>query len=375
MRLVGILRILPLVLLALAATPAAADDYVREDLRIPLGSGRSLEALLVKPPGTQRYPLALISHGTPRDENARSGMTPNRLYPQALEFARRGFAALIVMRRGYGRSDGFYAENSGACGRREYMLAARASASDLRAAFDAMESRTDVTSQGSIAVGVSAGGFASVALSADPPPGLAAVISFAGGRGSRADNDVCDEDNLVRAFGTLGKTSRVPELWIYASNDKFFGPDLAHRMHNAFTAAGGRAQFIDAPAFGEDGHFLFSQAGQSVWTPMVDRFLRDQTLGTRNLAAAPAAAALPPPSQLGDKGRAGFAAYLAAAPHKAFAVAPKGAFAYRSGQRTAAEAREATLSACAEYASDCRLYAEDDQLAGPSASGFVPLPR
>ena len=74
-----------------------------------------------------------------------------------------------------------------------------------------------------IAVGHSAGGFASVALSADPPPGLVAAISFAGGRGSRADDEVCSEDALVKAFATFGKTSRIPLLWVYAANDRFFG--------------------------------------------------------------------------------------------------------------------------------------------------------
>jgi dienelactone hydrolase len=86
------------------------------------------------------------------------------------------------------------------------------SASDLRAAVEAMGSRTDVSTNGMIAVGVSAGGFASLALTANAPPGLAAAINFAGGRGSRADNDVCDEDALVRAFATLGRTSRIPTL-------------------------------------------------------------------------------------------------------------------------------------------------------------------
>ena len=144
-----------------------------------------------------------------------------------------------------------------------------------------------------------------MALTADPPPGLAAAINFAGGRGSRADNDVCDEDALVRAFATLGKTSRIPTLWIYAQNDKFFGPELVRRMHIAFTGAGGRAQFIDVPPFGDDGHSLFSR-GISLWTPMVDSFLRDQNLGTRDIAAMPAPSPISPPPQLRDKGRAGF---------------------------------------------------------------------
>ena len=157
------------------------------------------------------------------------------------------------MRRGYGDSGGQYAESSGPCGQREYLRAAWQSASDLRAAVEAMGSRTDVSTNGMIAVGVSASGFASLALTANAPPGLAAAINFAGGRGSRSDNDVCDEDALVRAFATLGRTSRIPTLWIYAQSDKFFGPELARRMHAAFTGAGGRVQFIDVAPFGDDG--------------------------------------------------------------------------------------------------------------------------
>lgn len=351
----------------LAAAPAAAaDGFHREDLRIAMAAAgpRGLEAMMIRPSGTKRYPLALLSHGAPRDTSAREGMAPNGLYAQATEFARRGFAAVVVMRRGYGDSDGRYAESNGPCDRRNYLASASASAADLRAAVDALGRRADVTTQGMIAAGISAGGFASLALSADPPPGLAAVINFAGGRGSRGDDDVCDEDALVRAFATLGKTSRIPTLWVYAGNDKFFGPQLARRMHAGFTAAGGRAQLIEAPAFGRDGHSLFSAGGASIWTPMVDGFLREMNLGTRDLIAAPAAAALPPPRQLGERGRAGFAAYLASGPHKAFAVSPSGHYAFRAGLRTPARAEEAALAECAKHAPDCALYATGDELAG-----------
>jgi hypothetical protein len=53
------------------------------------------------------------------------------------------------------------AESSGPCGQRKY----------LRTAIEAMGSRTDVSTNGMIAVGVSAGGFATLALTTDPPPG------------------------------------------------------------------------------------------------------------------------------------------------------------------------------------------------------------
>lgn len=347
-----------------AAQPAAAQDYIREELRIPMAAAgpRGLEALLIRPAGSGPYPLALISHGSPREASVRPTMSANGLYRQGIEFARRGFAALVVMRRGYGTSGGTYAENSGPCASRDYLRTARASASDLQAAVQAMKNRSDVTTSGFIAVGISAGGFASLALSADPPPGLAAAINFAGGRGSRADDDVCDEDSLVRTAAALGRTSRIPTLWIYAQNDKFFGPALAHRMHTAFTGAGGRAQFIDAAAFGQDGHSLFSR-GIAIWTPMTDEFLGAQNLGRRDMLPPPTPAALPPPPRLGEKGRAGFADYLSAGQHKAFAVSPRGSWASRSGLRSADEARAKVLEACAKYAPDCIVYAINDALA------------
>jgi hypothetical protein len=67
---------------------------------------------------------------------------------------------------------------------------------------------------------------------------------------------------------------------------------------------------------------------------------------------------------LGDKGRAGFADYLAAGQHKAFAVSPTGAWASRSGLRSAAEAQAKALEGCGKYAADCIVYAVDDALPG-----------
>lgn len=349
-----------------AATVARGDELHREELRIPMAVAgqRGLEAVLIRPAAPGRYPLALLSHGAPRDPADRATMSANRSYPQAVEFARRGFAALSVMRRGYGTSEGSFAEAAGPCGRRDYLGAGKVSALDLRAAIAAAERRSDVTTQGMIAVGVSAGGFASLALAADAPSGLAAVISFAGGRGSRADNEVCSEDALIAAFGAYGKTARVPTLWIYAANDKYFGPELARKMHAAYVQSGGRAQLIEAAAFGSDGHALYSAPGIPIWTPMVDEFLRAHNLGLRTPITLTPPAVAPPP-QLGANGRAQFATYLASGPHKAFAVSPKGAFAFRTARRSAAEAQDEALKACAQYGPDCKLYAIDNALAGP----------
>jgi len=65
-------------IVGIAMQPAAAEPFHREDLRIPMEAAgpRGLEAMLLRPSGTRRHPLALISHGTPREGSARGPMSP-----------------------------------------------------------------------------------------------------------------------------------------------------------------------------------------------------------------------------------------------------------------------------------------------------------
>ncbi|MEY9740982.1 dienelactone hydrolase [Bradyrhizobium japonicum] len=346
------------------ARNAMAAEFYTEDLRIPMTEAgpQGLEAFLVRPAGTKRYPIALLSHGSPRSFDDRATMSAHKYYGIALEYARRGFAALIVMRRGYGTSPGGRVDSVGGCANAAYLPAAAVAVADLRAAIDAMGRRADVTTSGMIAAGHSAGGLATVALTAQAPPGLIAAISFAGGRGSRDDDDVCNEDGLVRAFATFGKTSRVPMLWVYATNDSFFGSDLARRLYDGFRGNGGHAKFIAAPPYGDDGHYLYSVVGRPQWTPYLDAFLRERGLG-HDILSLPDP--LPPPGQLNEAARAEFSRYLASTMlHKAFAVSPNGGYGWRSGRTTADDARRDSLSACMKWSPTCTLYAVDDQLAG-----------
>ena len=128
-----------------------------------------------------------------------------------------------------------------------------------------------------IVVGQSAGGWASIALSSQNPPAVRAIITFAAGRGGRVDgkpNNNCAPDKLVEATGEFGRSGRVPMLWIYAENDTFFGPALSKRMHDAYTHAGGNAEYHMLPPFGSDGHFLIDSAESiPMWAPLVSRFL------------------------------------------------------------------------------------------------------
>ncbi|WP_438503264.1 hypothetical protein [Bradyrhizobium campsiandrae] len=90
-------RLPVLILLAVAATTirANATRFYTEDLRIPMAAAgpQGLEAFLVRPAGTKRYPLALLSPGSPRSFDDRATMSAHKYYGIALEYARRGCGA------------------------------------------------------------------------------------------------------------------------------------------------------------------------------------------------------------------------------------------------------------------------------------------
>jgi dienelactone hydrolase len=358
------LSILLLALVFVVGT-ASAQEYKREQMRIPLPSAgaQGLEALFIKPDLPGRLPPVLLNHGSPRNAGDRADMAPQGLERPAMEFARRGFAVVLVMRRGFGDSGGGFAETPGTCANSNFTKAAAAAVADLRATIAHVAQRPDVDGTRIVSVGVSAGGFASVALSAENPSGLVAAINFAGGRSSLRDGEVCSPERLIETFATFGKQSRVPMLWVYSENDQYFGPAIAGRFFEAFTNGGGKAEFIKAPPFDRDGHALF---GGNIpgWTPYVDGFLKKQDLVLRDKPLAlPPRANIDPPKQLNEAARKSFERFLDSPPHRAFAVSPKGHYGWRAGRRTVEDARKSAIERCAEHDEGCVIFVVDDKAA------------
>jgi dienelactone hydrolase len=336
---------------SVASTPERGANGIRLDsLEIPATIAGSktftLEAIVVRPDDGAPHPLALINHGSPRDSEDRATMSPYRMWAQAMVFARRGWVAVAILRRGYGQSQGAWAEGFGSCANPDYLRAGRAGAADIAAAAKFLLTQSYVTKDKWISVGHSAGGFATVALTADPPPALAAAIVFAPGRGSTEPDQVCGETQEIATFAELGKTSRTPVLWISAPNDHFFGPRLVPQFTRAFSNAGGHLSFVETPAFGEDGHQLFTTpSGMAVWSPLVDRFLAANHLVLRDHPIDIPLPDLAPPPSLGAKGREAFKNYLASGPNKAFAISGS-SFGWVSGRRSADEAVDDALGNC-----------------------------
>jgi dienelactone hydrolase len=183
---------------------------------------------------------------------------------------------VLPLRRGYGATGGHWAEDYGRCNNPDYFDAGLQTAADIRAAIDYMRGQPFVAPDRTIVVGQSAGGWGTLALSSLNPPGIPAMIDFAGGRGGHQPGvGNCEPSALVKAAGKYGATARVPLLWINSANDTFFEPNLVNRMVEAYTKAGGQAVHRPVAAFGKEGHNLASSdSGAPIWQPLVTEFLQ-----------------------------------------------------------------------------------------------------
>ncbi len=358
------------------ASPAAATDLGtvegvrREAIYFQAAPGGVaplwLEALVTRPDGPReqqvRYPLALLSHGTPRPEDDRRRTSPLFSTATAIEFALRGWTVVTLIRRGYGLSQGEFLEGTEPCNAQtDHRARANVTVQDITEATKGLSQLPYVDGSKLMLMGVSTGGFGSLAAAAENPPGLQAVLNFGGGRGSTGPNTVCQPDRLVETFGQLGAAVKVPTLWVYAENDSFFAPALAKRFVDAFGANGGKAQFVALPAVGREGNALFGAAAIDAWRSSVDQFLNENRLANwaQPVAINPLPLAQPPFAW--DKSKANveeFERYRTSlAFEKALAFNRDGKVFWRNGFRTPEDAAKSVMEQCQASGTRCRLYA------------------
>ena len=128
------------------------------------------------------------------------------------------------------------------------------------------------------AAGVSYGGATTVALAARNPPGLVAAINFSGGSGGDKDRrprDPCNPENVADTYAGYGRTTRVPELWLYAENDLLWGAEIPKAWFARFREGGPPATFVETEAVGDNGHALMMR-GMRLWRHDVERFLDER---------------------------------------------------------------------------------------------------
>ncbi len=289
---------------AAVAEEGAASPRIQEEiwgLPFPL----PVLAFVVKPVGDGPFPLVIMNHGIALGLQERT-MFPTIEYRAAARwFANQGYVVISPVRYGASSLDdkdqGLYGAvfaHIGSCDNPNFRGPGLAIATLNEWVIDYMSKKKIIQPGKVVVVGQSGGGWGSIALASRNPSSVRAIVTFAAGRGGRVDgkpDNNCAPDKLVAATGEFGQTARVPMLWIYAENDSYFGPKLTKRMHDAFLAAGGNAEYRMLPPFGSDGHFMIdSPDAVPIWSPLVRRFLEKHsaTGSTRQQASKTSSAEL-----------------------------------------------------------------------------------
>ncbi|MGZ3253960.1 MAG: dienelactone hydrolase family protein [Burkholderiaceae bacterium] len=325
---------------------------------------RDMTVTQYKPDGIGPFPAVVILHG--RSPTDRSQPARQRFTQVARYFVRRGFAVWVPTRLGYGESGlDPDPEDSGRCDWKNYLPGYEAAATSTLDVIAYAKNQSFVDPNRIVVVGQSYGGATSITLAAKNPAGVMAIINFAGGGGGdpvmRPANP-CRPDLLGDMFGTYGKTARIPTMWIYTENDKYFGSNYPKQWFAEFEKNGGKGEFKALPAFGDNGHLLFSR-GFSIWRPLINAFLMQHGFSVPKSADVPAASGFASLDQIdkfplvGAEAREKYQRFLQLDIPRAFAIGKNGEFAYYS----ALDAVTRVLDMCKKKAKDeCKLYAVDD---------------
>lgn len=360
-----------------AATAAAAADehpyygprLIEEKVRIP-ASGYSIAATILRPEGQGPYGAVILNHGVAASARERARESSDLLINSAAVFARRGYVVVLPLRRGFGATGGEMAEDPGSCADPDYFHAEANAAADVMAAYSYTRALPYVDGSHMILAGQSAGGMVSLFTAGTRnPPGLVAVLSFAGGRGGDPDltpGVPCAVDAVGRVFEEAGKTLHVPVLFNYAENDLYFSPKVTRGWVERFNSHGAHAEYVLQPPFGKDGHYLFADTlGVRFWLPTVESFLSRHGVAFARLDATdpeqqPLLALDRVPNIRSDACRGLYRAFLEAPGPRAYAVSADGRCGFAAGLQ---DARDVAIQQCGRVAKGgCSLYAVDGEV-------------
>jgi dienelactone hydrolase len=324
-----------------------------------------------RPHGSGPFPVVVLSHG--RTYSSRHDPARVRLLPLAAHFIRRGFAVIVPTRIGYGAlGQDVDPELAGPCTSSNYGPVVSAMATQIAEAARFAGTLPWADTSRILLLGISYGGFGTIGAAALDVRGVVGAINAVGVMGGTpvprrgaGPGSPCRADRIEEVAAGLGAKVRVPMLWLYSENDVLAGASLPRRWHAAFTRSGARAEFVQFPPIGDNGHLLLSRA-YSQWRPVVDRYLAGlgfkvpvaaSSLPATGFARVDEIARVPYVSPKTQQEQ--YARFLKSDVPRAFVVSRSGSWAWRRGP----EAVRAALETCQKNSrTPCALYAVDDRV-------------
>lgn len=274
-----------LAMLAICLPALSSAAVLEEVIEVPVSvktiygqqTNQAIKVTVFRDDQRKNAPYLILNHGRPASEADFVKMKRQRYGENSLYFVSLGFVVLVPTRVGYGESGGPDVEYSGRCDSKDYAPVYAAAADQTVAVLKAAANLPYVDPARGVVVGQSFGGMTSIALAARDVPGLAGAVNFAGGGGgnpSERPENPCGSHGLAALYGDYGAASKVPTLWLYSENDRYWGAELPKKWFDGFVGAGGKARFVRLPAYKDNGHGIFS-GNPGSWKRPFEAFLHD----------------------------------------------------------------------------------------------------
>ena len=225
----------------------------------------------------KKAPYLLFSHGRAGTDKERADFGRASYKGNSEYYVSKGFVVILPTRIGYGISGGSDAEYSGTCNNKNYPEHIKVAVDQSKQVLNQVLEFAYVDKTKGIVVGQSVGGFTTIGLSTENISGLKGAINFAGGSGGdpvKQPEKPCSENAIKETFAKYGAGNKVPTLWLYSVNDKYWGEQLPKDWFAAFQKAGGKGQFISLPAFKNDGHSIWS-GNRNAWKNDFEKFIKE----------------------------------------------------------------------------------------------------
>ena len=219
-------------------------------------------------------PFLILNHGRAITRQKNAARSVASFKSNARYFVSKGFTVFMPLRVGYGETGGPDVEFSGKCDERNYAPAYRrrpcrqSKSSNMRKACPTLIRPTALWL---------ASPLEARRLSQSQPRALrvSGLLQFAGGGGGRPQTDPdqpCSVERMTALFASYGATTKIPTLWLYSENDKYWGAVIPRTWFDAFVRRGGNGRFVNLPPYKDDGHPIFT-GNPGAWKPAFEDFL------------------------------------------------------------------------------------------------------
>ncbi len=217
-----------------------------------------LEAMIYRPSDNYMHPLIIMNHGRNGKYASVYSNESKTLSTLCSALAEKGYVVMLLVRRGYGNSQGPDSEL-----KETAVTSGLEACKDVKSAIIFMKQKSYVTKDKIVVIGHSQGGWVALASSTQKIDGLLGTVNLCGGTnyenmGSGKINEEV-QSHWIWASGILGEKNIVPTLWIYSENDRNHPVRYVNKMFEAFEKSGGKGKLIIKPPYKDNGHYIMGE--------------------------------------------------------------------------------------------------------------------